>query len=862
MAEKRLNIRLGFIFDEKSLGALSAKLKRSGRDFSSAGNRISTGFSLPVVDMGAAAIKSAGDIEALTLALKSQLGSSEAAATELAALTEAAKNPGLGLEQAVRGSVRLQGVGFSAEQARESLVQMGNAIASTGGTAQELDAVTRQFAQMAAKGRVLQDDVTILSENMPALSGLMQKTFGTTNVEAIREMGVSGKDFVLAMTEAAKTLPRVEGGIQNSIGNALDSLKQSAAKVGTAINNAFDVTGAIETLSSGVVLLADGFAALPSPVQSTALGLVALAAATGPVLKVWGSLKTLRAQAITGWAGLVGGVKSATAAFTGLSTAMKVTVVGAAIAGVVALYQAYDHFSNSLSAAERAQRSVQDVSDRAAESIAAQKSEVDTIVSIYKQEGTTLARKKELLAQLNKISPEYFGQIKVGKGDIEALTVATANYSAELLKVAKVTAAKDRLVEIEKELLNVSKAADPTVWQTLGNAFLTGGRGAAFYGLQAKTMAGNIAESKDALAKEQEELVKIISSTEVAAVKTKDFGDATGDLSDKAKTLKEVLKDVAYATTTGAFFGDDSESRADALVKGIEKLIEVGFKPASKEVQGLKAQLDALFPQIEGVTDSLAPSLDPIELVATRRIESVEAPAPVAPPQTVEAEIGNLQAVTDYIALAQQGYEVTTQFTEGILGFGAAMEAAMEAVRLNGTATQEVFLAMGGAISDAALSGASSLRELGEAALAAAAKTVRAFIQQGVAAAVARALSSLPFPANLVAGAAAGGLAAALFTKVISSIGVPKFARGTLDAGGGLSLVGERGPELVNLPRHSQVFPANHTSELLNQMGQQQTIVVGGQIKFDGRDLYLLLQQQDDQQGRATGRKLFGLQIR
>jgi hypothetical protein len=47
--------------------------------------------------------------------------------------------------------------------------------------------------------------------------------------------------------------------------------------------------------------------------------------------------------------------------------------------------------------------------------------------------------------------------------------------------------------------------------------------------------------------------------------------------------------------------------------------------------------------------------------------------------------------------------------------------------------------------------------------------------------------------------------------------GVPGFASGTNFAPGGLALVGERGPELVNLPRGSQVIP-NHD---LTGMGQQ-----------------------------------------
>lgn len=43
----------------------------------------------------------------------------------------------------------------------------------------------------------------------------------------------------------------------------------------------------------------------------------------------------------------------------------------------------------------------------------------------------------------------------------------------------------------------------------------------------------------------------------------------------------------------------------------------------------------------------------------------------------------------------------------------------------------------------------------------------------------------------------------------LGAIGIPGFARGTNFAPGGLALVGERGPELVNLPRGSQVTP-NH----------------------------------------------------
>lgn len=66
------------------------------------------------------------------------------------------------------------------------------------------------------------------------------------------------------------------------------------------------------------------------------------------------------------------------------------------------------------------------------------------------------------------------------------------------------------------------------------------------------------------------------------------------------------------------------------------------------------------------------------------------------------------------------------------------------------------------------------------------------------------------FRANTTAGAFFG-----------AGTGIPQFAGGTNYAPGGLALVGEKGPELVNLPRGSQVIP-NHR---LNAGGGQSVVV-------------------------------------
>ena len=53
----------------------------------------------------------------------------------------------------------------------------------------------------------------------------------------------------------------------------------------------------------------------------------------------------------------------------------------------------------------------------------------------------------------------------------------------------------------------------------------------------------------------------------------------------------------------------------------------------------------------------------------------------------------------------------------------------------------------------------------------------------------------------------------------VGHVTIPRFAQGTPFFGGGLALVGEQGPELVGLPRGSQVIPARQTAAMLGGGG-------------------------------------------
>ena len=153
------------------------------------------------------------------------------------------------------------------------------------------------------------------------------------------------------------------------------------------------------------------------------------------------------------------------------------------------------------------------------------------------------------------------------------------------------------------------------------------------------------------------------------------------------------------------------------------------------------------------------------------------------------------------------------------------------------------------AAKDYADKGGASFREMGKSALASGAKVVRSYIMQGVAASVSKALQSVPFPFNLIAGGVAGASAGVLFNKLLNALKIPAMAKGGL-AAGGMTLVGEIGPELVNLPRGSVVTPNNKLSSMLGGGGVQRVEVYG---TLNNGMILLATEQAQRSRGRVAG---------
>lgn len=277
---------------------------------------------------GAAAVK----MDSLKRGLKAVSGSTEAMEAQLISLREVAKLPGLGLEEAVQGSINLQAAGFSAELAEKSLKSFGNALATVGKGKAELEGVQLALTQIVAKGKVSAEEINQIAERVPQIRKVMEKAFGTANTEELQKMGLDATQFVETVVDELAKIPKVAGGAQNTLENLGDTVRVALVQVGDVILKA--LTPVMNRTAVIVEILSKRFEELSPGMQSTLVVVTALVAGVGPLLIMFGGLIVLIGSVVTAVGTLIAAVGLPIAAALA-ALVVGVVAQGAAILGLI-----------------------------------------------------------------------------------------------------------------------------------------------------------------------------------------------------------------------------------------------------------------------------------------------------------------------------------------------------------------------------------------------------------------------------------------------------------------------------------------------------------------------------------------------
>jgi tape measure domain-containing protein len=649
---------------DKAIKPLEASVGRLGSATKSLGQDLTVGLTLPIVAGGVAALAAAGKFEALGKGLQAvteqQLADqgvtgltavSQAAtqtAQDLVDLKEISRAPGIGFEQAVQGAVRLEVVGESATEAKTALKEFANAIALTGGSAASLDLVTVQLAQLASKGKVLSTDLRPIIEQAPEVASALQKIFGSIDPEEIsaqlEKTGKNSRDFINDLVGELGKLPRVAGGLSNSFENFGQTVEQSLGKVGAAISEALDLPALLESISTSIEQAADSFAALDPGTQSFIIGLVATAAAVGPVLVAVGGILAVVPQVVAGF-GLVSTALSGTGT---AALALATGPLGIALAAVTALAGGLYYLATANERAIDSYRDQAKATNQVTTAVApllARYTELSEKLNRTEAEQTELNSVMQQLAELvpgattaidqygkatgisTKAVSEYTAALQQQKEAQAALALPAAQ--AELDKLAT----KYAVLKKQADEFNRTGAIKVAVFDAGGGSLETYRAGSqAVLELQANLANANVEFQKQKglvdelrgsttkLAEEDASLAGALQSVGLAGAAA--TGGVLEGLRERLKELKDARENATTTSGTLAFnplidaverqiaqLVDTSKKGADAITKLRQELARLGaldnlLGNAPSQVEVLERRINALTTGLKSLFDS------------------------------------------------------------------------------------------------------------------------------------------------------------------------------------------------------------------------------------------------------------------
>ncbi|WP_288370308.1 phage tail tape measure protein [uncultured Algoriphagus sp.] len=171
---------------------------------------------------------------------------------------------------------------------------------------------------------------------------------------------------------------------------------------------------------------------------------------------------------------LTGNLKGAAQAMRIVNSVAAANPYAAVAALVIGLGVAVYNWSKSLTAAEKAQRAVNEISREAEKSVIRERLEIEKLIAVAQDKTRSDEERLAALQKLNQISPDYFSNLNLETVNTEAAKKATDDYINSLIRKARVQAAEEKLVELEKRKLDLAKeSSDLSFWENL-QAFVTG----------------------------------------------------------------------------------------------------------------------------------------------------------------------------------------------------------------------------------------------------------------------------------------------------------------------------------------------------------------------------------------------------
>lgn len=339
-----------------NLENLGSKMKSFGDTVTNVGKKVSV-LSAAVGSLFVAGTKYNADIERYTTAFKTFLGSAGEAEKAVDAIKKQGQTSPFDTKELIQANQMLITTGESADDARNTISALSDAIALTGGSNDTLGRMASNLQQIKNVGKASAMDIRQFGMAGIDIYGILADYTGKTTAE-IKKMDITYEDLSAALQKSASIGGKYYGGqaeMANTLSGQVSKLKKTFQDLtGELSKSLFPTIKKITEKLQGVV---DWFKGLNDNQKETITKIGLIIAALGPALLIIGKLISFGGTIISVLSkisGLIAGLSSGAGALSGVLTALTgpigivIGVVAALAAGFALLWNKSETFRNSM----------------------------------------------------------------------------------------------------------------------------------------------------------------------------------------------------------------------------------------------------------------------------------------------------------------------------------------------------------------------------------------------------------------------------------------------------------------------------------------------------------------------------------
>jgi len=553
---------------DRAMKKAQKSLKKFGKNIQKTGQNLSRNLTLPILGLGAAALKFGSDLQETDSKFNQVFSSIQKEAQETAKVFK----DSFGLSELAAKDMLsgtgdlLVGIGLTESGAldlstkiNELAVDLASFTNFSGGAKGASDALTKALLGERESIKSLGISITEADlKEFAADQGLVWKELDK-GTRAMLTYELAAKQSFKAIGDFERT----SGSFANQMRILQGDLVDVAAEMGIRLIPY--AQAAIEKFK----LLIQWFDGLSESTKDNIVKWGLLLAAIGPILIIIGKMSI--------------GISALIPLFASLSKfviANPYLVLGAAIAGVA--YAIYE-VATALDSQGKAQKLLNDISREASSKIVDQMAQIKELTGAIENETTSLDDKKKALNTLKELYPGYYEEVDEATFSQDAMKLSTDRLKGALMDLARLDVYTEKIkdltskqLELEEKIKENTKGQS-TFQTAMGAVTSVLEESSSGFNILGRAMAGSSKESFEQT-KELTELNKtiddLINRKIELSKKTKDYNLTIKKVTHNTKDLKDETTDLTNDTTELTEETKKYDSSLDPLLANIKDYAE------------------------------------------------------------------------------------------------------------------------------------------------------------------------------------------------------------------------------------------------------------------------------------------------